>query len=437
MFRVFICVVVFSVVHVNCALNDTKAELNAQVAYLSKICPSDVSQMELHTLADKNATCNDGTTAGYYMRKANGSKRWIVYLEGGWFCHSPASCRERNRTMRELMTSNGWKTAKRGMGILSPNPRENPSWWNANHVYIPYCSSDVWSGNASKRETGGQFSFLGTRILARVIEELLPEGLYHAKHLLLAGSSAGGVGVILNLDRLALRLKMAGSKVKVRGLADSGWFLAGEELPMTSAAIRYGMNYWRGIVPTDCARRNPLKKWKCYFGEHVYKTDSASPKHAPLFVFQWLYDKAQLAWVLSGIFNVTREKVTAKIAIKLGKKMNESLSNTDGLACAVFAPSCVSHTILTRNDWLKVRVSGRNLDDALNAWYRHQSSDPNTDSCKTLIENNCYYPQCDKTCPKIGFERSKKSTINSPGMPVKPDSRNKAHNPLRRRRSRS
>lgn len=52
---------------------------------------------------------------------------------------------------------------------------------------------------------------------------------------------------------------------------------------------------------------------------------------APLFVFQWLYDKAQLAWVLSGI-NVTREKDMAKIAIKLGKKMNESLSNTDGLA---------------------------------------------------------------------------------------------------------
>ena len=89
------------------------------------------------------------------------------------------------------------------------------------------------------------------------------------------------------------------------------------------------------------------------------------------------------------------------------------------------------------SDWLKVRVSGRNLDDALNAWYRHQSSDPNTDSCKTLIENNCYYPQCDKTCPKIHFKRSKKSAINSRGMPVKPDSRNKAHNPLRRRRSRS
>ena len=33
-----------------------------------------------------------------------------------------------------------------------------------------------------------RFSFLGTRILVRVIDELLQEGLYHAKHLLLAGS---------------------------------------------------------------------------------------------------------------------------------------------------------------------------------------------------------------------------------------------------------
>lgn len=37
--------------------------------------------------------------------------------------------------------------------------------------------------------------------------------------------SAGGIGVILNLDRLARRLKMAGLKVEVRGLADSGWYL--------------------------------------------------------------------------------------------------------------------------------------------------------------------------------------------------------------------
>ena len=46
-------------------------------------------------------------------------------------------------------------------------------------------------------------------------------------------SSAGGIGVILNLDRIAMRLKMAGAKVQVRGLADSGWYLMGHDCPLT------------------------------------------------------------------------------------------------------------------------------------------------------------------------------------------------------------
>lgn len=30
----------------------------------------------------KNVTCNDGSTAGYYIRRNYESKRWIVFLEG-------------------------------------------------------------------------------------------------------------------------------------------------------------------------------------------------------------------------------------------------------------------------------------------------------------------------------------------------------------------
>ena len=51
--------------------------------------------------------------------------------------------------------------------------------------------------------------------------------------------SAGGIGVILNLDRLARRIKMAGLKVEVRGLADSGWYL---DLPIRETnPIQQGM----------------------------------------------------------------------------------------------------------------------------------------------------------------------------------------------------
>lgn len=37
-----------------------------------------------------------------------------------------------------------------GSGILSWNPEENPFLFSANVVYIPYCSSDAWSGNNTK-----------------------------------------------------------------------------------------------------------------------------------------------------------------------------------------------------------------------------------------------------------------------------------------------
>lgn len=37
-----------------------------------------------------------------------------------------------------------------GSGILSWNPEENPFLFSANVVYVPYCSSDAWSGNNTK-----------------------------------------------------------------------------------------------------------------------------------------------------------------------------------------------------------------------------------------------------------------------------------------------
>lgn len=46
------------------------------------------------------------------------------------------------------------------------------------------------------------FSFMGAEVLAQVIRDLMPLGLESARSLLLAGSSAGGTGVMLNLDRI-------------------------------------------------------------------------------------------------------------------------------------------------------------------------------------------------------------------------------------------
>ena len=50
-------------------------------------------------------TCNDGSAAGYYIRRNAESRVWIVYLEGGWFCHDQASCEARWLRLRTLMSS--------------------------------------------------------------------------------------------------------------------------------------------------------------------------------------------------------------------------------------------------------------------------------------------------------------------------------------------
>jgi len=67
---------------------------------------------------------------------------------------------------------------------------------------------------------------MGTAIIEQVVRALLGRhGLRKASHVLLTGSSAGGTGVFLNLDRVQSLLRAAGSDVQVRGVADSGWYL--------------------------------------------------------------------------------------------------------------------------------------------------------------------------------------------------------------------
>ncbi|OWK15212.1 hypothetical protein Celaphus_00001500 [Cervus elaphus hippelaphus] len=146
-----------------------------------------------------------------------------------------------------------------------------------------------------------EYAFMGTLIIREVVRELLGKGLSGAKVLLLAGSSAGGTGVLLNVDRVAEQLEELGyPAIQVRGLADSGWFLDNKQYRRTDCidtitcapteAIRRGIRYWNGVVPERCRRQfKEGEEWNCFFGYKVYPT-----LRCPVFVVQWLFDEAQL-----------------------------------------------------------------------------------------------------------------------------------------------
>lgn len=59
-------------------------------------------------LSNRTVTCNDGSQAGFYLRKSLKSKRWVVFFEGGWHCYDTKSCRTRWLRLRHLMTSAQW-----------------------------------------------------------------------------------------------------------------------------------------------------------------------------------------------------------------------------------------------------------------------------------------------------------------------------------------
>ncbi|EDV96089.1 palmitoleoyl-protein carboxylesterase NOTUM [Drosophila grimshawi] len=318
------------------------------------------------SLTNSSMTCNDGTHAGFYLRKQPNSKKWVVFLEGGWHCFDNRSCRARWMRLRHLMTSSQWTETRDVGGILSPHAEENPYWHNANHVLVPYCSSDSWSGTRIEpdtRDRENSWRFMGALILRQVIADLIPLGLGRVAggELLLVGSSAGGLGVMLNLDRIRnFLVNERKLPVTVRGVSDSGWFLDREPYTpsavASSEAVRQGWRLWQGLLPEDCTKVHPAEPWRCYFGYRLYPT-----LKTPLFVFQWLFDEAQMSADNVGA-PVTPQQWN--YIHEMGGALRSSLDNVS----AVFAPSCIGHAVLSKRDWVNLKIDDISLPAALRCW---------------------------------------------------------------------
>ena len=166
------------------------------------------------------------------------------------------------------MTSDTWPTVRSVGGILSADPSENPHFYDANHVFVPYCSSDSWSGTASEPING--FRFMGRHIISEVIKELSDyQQLSFGKELYLAGSSAGGTGVLVNVDFVRDILDPQG--VRVRGIVDSGWFLDNhKEAGTVIRSLQQGIRTWQANVNDECASNFPEELWKCYIGHRAF-----------------------------------------------------------------------------------------------------------------------------------------------------------------------
>lgn len=78
-------------------------------------------------------------------------------------------------------------------------------------------------------------------------------------------------------------------------------------------------------------------------------------------MFQWLFDEAQIDADNVGA-PVTKQQWD--YVHKMGDALRHSFENVS----SVFAPSCLSHAILTKKDWLNVKIDDISIVDALHCW---------------------------------------------------------------------
>ncbi|MBF0363683.1 MAG: hypothetical protein HQK49_21875 [Oligoflexia bacterium] len=220
------------------------------------------------------ALCNDGTAAGYYFREGKGTSggknKWVIYLEGGGFCENKDECSIRDV---KLTSSNSWAATKNTDGILSDNnSTDNPDYYDANHVYLPYCSSDFWSGDRDASIETNNWHFKGNRILQVLMDKLIAErGLKDNMDttILLVGTSAGGMGAMINLDILAQRAPNA----KWFGINDAGWIADVESFngaKRVITRIKEGRVFWNAQLSSNCTSSFVGSEERCYLGADAY-----------------------------------------------------------------------------------------------------------------------------------------------------------------------
>lgn len=321
-------------------------------------------KFEVRNAAGRLAVCNDGSPAIYYFRPGSGNRTntWLIYLGGGGFCYSAQSCNQRMITDPQLMSSNGYPSSLDIKGILSTVAAENPDFFNANHVVIPYLSSDFWSGNRPASQVNGGHQFRGIRIFRAIINDLQNQivpgqpNLFSARKILLAGTSAGGIGVMVHLDWLAARLPHA----SVKGVNDAGWFPEtfpfSPDFPSLSLFLRYARIFWNGSVDASCAAANPASRQRCYLSP-VYPH-----LQSPLFVQMSQFDTVVLgALGVRFPFN-TFERNVANL---IGSSVRSSLVPVE----AAFSPRTPTHGLLHSQNFTGIRIHGVTLRMVLGNWF--------------------------------------------------------------------
>jgi len=355
-------------------------------------------------VAASGARCLDGSPAGYYMEKGDPSA-FVVFLQGGGACFTPADCAARAKTA--LGSSTYWgSTYTDAANVLSADPRVSP-FSNFTRVFVPYCSGDVHLGTRTSTVSSEYpFFFSGHLIVAAVVAELAASpsvALGEARAVLLAGASAGGIGAFVNADFVAAQLPRVAD---FRAAPQGGWFFppvvnfsawvanpnagppfAGQDSP--------AMDLWAAYLPPACV----AAKGRAYCASIDFSFPFIK---TPLHVVENLADSNQLFVQLGVPHNFSDPAALAYIAA-FQDRMRTGLRQVAAAAprSALFAAACVAHTENLNFAAPATTIQGHTYKDSISNWYFHSPA-----GTPPVLMDSCDGIACNPTCPPITAPRN-------------------------------
>jgi hypothetical protein len=375
---------------------------------------TDLQRVDIDLTAFPDARCNDGSGATFFFRPSAtlaGRARWVIQLQGGGGCRTPEACARRwcsvgtNFGMNQMTSTRLPAVGTPGRGVLYRGAQFTNPYDDANHVLLPYCSSDTHAGDTGELVIDAhhpvtnapvQFSiaFQGQAVFDALITTLRRDGaappdytlgggatplpdLDGAIEVVLAGASAGGGGVINNVDRLRDLLRTHSTACNascplVRALIDSTFGPSNETLDWSTSTMcaTIGACTWEDVLgaatsmyqtsgDTSCeswhAAFAPATAYLCDDTDHVVRNHVTTP----FMVRQGLRDSllsenaiesgvsvpGQGPMTLSLFVRLVRDQLAALAQITATAEEGAAISTIP----AAFGPPCPDHETLSAN----------------------------------------------------------------------------------------
>lgn len=374
--------------------------------------------LDLQKLADHpRAVCTDGSPATYYIQTVNDSRQWNIHFEGGGWCYNNDSCSKRY----PWLTSSKFVTTYQPTKSLKPGTiltTKGTSYSGGNLVWLNYCTSDGYVGNSSGK-VDEEFYFRGADVVKALFTELhLKHGLKGKEQkVLVSGCSAGGRGVMHNLNRIVEYLSSFGvdTESNLHFLPDSAMYIDQRVLStpwslsnavptgFTGVPKLYGLygdkaaeakavvQYTQAAVDPYCAKAfGEEEKWKCLVGGYVFPGKVLKGHFLANFFQNDAYavftqtgtnfpsDKHSTPVPPSFTGNATVRKYIAGFATKnkkIAAKFGESGFALEGVKAAAFSAACLHHcNTETSRFSTSMTIGGKSLAEALDEFVTASSS---------------------------------------------------------------